>query len=345
MYCLVEGCKDPIKWEYFMRGGGTKGYSCEPHASDNFNKVYESGMLARPYQEGANGEAKKVVTPRGATRGKSRSSDSPGDATREGNSNRGLRAVAREGGRADPDPIRPGGTSAATADQQHVATVETGGQLSPYQVPIPYASGGTLDLSKEQQAKLTRPVDPLQVEVRPDGLIYIPWGITARVFTEVFGAGGWALAPRTAPMEQDSMVFAHMVMLVGGKFAGEAIGEQKHSIGYHKLSYAMAYEGAVSDAITRLSKRLGMWLELWDRRWVKTWLDTYAVRVQCRGNRPGWYWRRTDDPPLPDEILSQHQGESEYDRPVTLDHENARHMDSLKPGPYRSGSADASEEE
>src|SRR4051812_33698750 len=55
-----------------------------------------------------------------------------------------------------------------------------------------YRSAGTLAVKPEQGAILLAPVDESQVQIRPDGIIYLPWSFYARTLNKAFGPMGWA---------------------------------------------------------------------------------------------------------------------------------------------------------
>lgn len=50
--------------------------------------------------------------------------------------------------------------------------------------------------SKEIANILQSPLDTLDIEVKPDGLIYLPEIKYRRILNKAFGPGGWGLAPR-----------------------------------------------------------------------------------------------------------------------------------------------------
>lgn len=50
--------------------------------------------------------------------------------------------------------------------------------------------------SKEQSDILLAKVEPMDVEIRPEGLLYLPEIKYRRILNKAFGPGGWGLAPR-----------------------------------------------------------------------------------------------------------------------------------------------------
>lgn len=328
--CAEKGCSKPVLWAFGKQGGKVEAFACDLHSNDIFTGIYTSGLLAKPYKE-EHGDKKLTVAPKaGGEVGQSRAVDTraptqeaPMDSRRLRNDLRGKR------------PVLPGAVRSADTGGLAVADPGLGEEpdraiVRAEEIGIRASDAGTLNLSDKQVTALRRNVDPFKVEVKPNGIVFVPWVVTAEVLDEVFRPGQWALVPLAKPMVQDGLVCAHQALFVGGKYVGEAIGEQAFQLGPHRLSYATAYEGALSDAITRLSKRLGIFRELWDRRWVKNWLDEYAVRVEVNDRGRKWVWRRKDDPPLQGEIISKHQAESEWERPQTLDQENAEHLSNIE---------------
>lgn len=328
--CDAKSCEKPACWSFGKQGGRNEAYSCEDHATVLFNGIYTTGLLAKPYKE-TDGKPKLKMAPKaGGQVGQSSTFDPRAPAQETPVDSGGLRDDLRGERQILPGTIRPANASRPAEPDAGLPAVPDRALVSPQEISLRESNPGSLDLTDAQVKALRRNVDPLVVEVKPQGIIFVPWVKTAEVFDEVFRPGQWALVPLAKPMVQDNTVYAHQALFVGGKYVGEAIGEQAFQLGFHKLTYATAYEGAVSDAITRLSKRLGIFRELWDRRWVKNWLDEYAVRVEVNDRGKKWVWRRKDDPPLQGEVISKHQAESEWERPQTLDQENAAHIDNIE---------------
>lgn len=50
--------------------------------------------------------------------------------------------------------------------------------------------------SPEAAKALLAPIDPEEIEVKPDGIIYLPEIKYRRILNQAFGPGGWGLAPR-----------------------------------------------------------------------------------------------------------------------------------------------------
>lgn len=50
--------------------------------------------------------------------------------------------------------------------------------------------------SPEAAKALLAPIHPDDIEIKPDGIIYLPEIKYRRILNEAFGPGGWGLAPR-----------------------------------------------------------------------------------------------------------------------------------------------------
>lgn len=54
----------------------------------------------------------------------------------------------------------------------------------------------TVPFSKEAAAVLLQPIPPEDIEVKPDGIVYLPEIKYRRILNRAFGPGAWGLAPR-----------------------------------------------------------------------------------------------------------------------------------------------------
>lgn len=136
---------------------------------------------------------------------------------------------------------------------------------------------------------LAEPVDPNDVETKPDGIVYLPGIFYRDRLTRAFGVGGWAIAAR-GPVKTRSQGGGELVIWPGalfclGRFVSEAIGQCVYYPNNKGMTYADAVEGAKTDCITRCCKDLSIARELWDPGWRTEWQAKYAE------NRDG-KWRR-----------------------------------------------------
>lgn len=160
---------------------------------------------------------------------------------------------------------------------------------------IPMA--GTLELTQKQKDILYAPVDESLVEIRPDGLIYLPWMEYAKRLRDALG-GRWALIPTGEPKIRGDLVVRPYYLVIDGKPMGEAWGEQKYSPTNSKMTWGDAIEGARSNALMRLCKGLGMTLDMWQPTFIKTWVAKYAESYwdkDKQGNSKE-FWRKKGNP-------------------------------------------------
>lgn len=71
--------------------------------------------------------------------------------------------------------------------------------------------------SKEAANVLLKPLDPNDVEIKPDGIIYLPEIKYRRILNLAFGPGGWGLAPRGESTVTAKAVTREYALLVHGR--------------------------------------------------------------------------------------------------------------------------------
>jgi hypothetical protein len=133
----------------------------------------------------------------------------------------------------------------------------------------PYFGISTSTFPQRILSVLLHPVNEQDVEIKPDGLIYLPEIKYRRILNQAFGPGGWALMPRGETLhyqnegEGAQLITREYSLYCHGRFISQATGE--HTF-YSKsnLSYGKACESAKSNALTRCCKDLGIASELWD---------------------------------------------------------------------------------
>ena len=80
-----------------------------------------------------------------------------------------------------------------------------------------YHGLGSVSFSKEQADTLLAPVDSGDVEVKPDGILYLPEIKYRRILNKAFGPGGWGLAPRGESIVTGKLVTREYGMVVQGR--------------------------------------------------------------------------------------------------------------------------------
>ena len=135
---------------------------------------------------------------------------------------------------------------------------------------------GTLQTTVEEQKILFAPVDPDDVEIRPDGLIYLPWPFYIRRLRDAFGTE-WGLLNLGMPNVKNDILYWRFYLVIRGSLMGSmVIGEQSWSAKNRTMSFTDASEGAKSNAGMRLCKALGVAIELWTPSWVQAWKKEFS---------------------------------------------------------------------
>ncbi|GAP86834.1 putative mitochondrial genome maintenance protein mgm101 protein [Rosellinia necatrix] len=158
-----------------------------------------------------------------------------------------------------------------------------------------YHGLGTLAFPPEAAAILQARLDPDDIEVKPDGIIYLPEIKYRRILNTAFGPGGWGLAPRGQLMVQDRMVTREYALVVHGRFVAQARGEQQY---FSEDGVSTAAEGCKSNALMRCCKDLGIASELWDPRYIRKFMKEHATQVwveHVTTKKKKQIWLRKDD--------------------------------------------------
>lgn len=153
---------------------------------------------------------------------------------------------------------------------------------------------GTIKLTKAQKEILYAPVNENDVEIRTDGLIYLPWMEYVTRLKEAFGMS-WSIIPKGDPRigQSGRSILWGFYLIVEGKLAGFAYGEQEYYPSNLKMNWSDACEAAKSNALMRLCKGLGMCLELWKPQFIKKWKSKFAETYEYKGKK---LWKRKDKP-------------------------------------------------
>lgn len=141
------------------------------------------------------------------------------------------------------------------------------------------------------------PVRDEDVEIKPDGIIYLPEIKYRRILNKAFGPGGWGLMPRGNYIIHNGSICQQYALFCHGQFVSQAWGDQLYddSTASHK-SLASALEGVKSNALMRCCKDLGVASELWDPSFILKWKAEHCVEVWAvhykTGQRKKLYRRR-----------------------------------------------------
>eukprot|EP01113_Clastostelium_recurvatum_P028796 TRINITY_DN3477_c0_g2_i6.p1 TRINITY_DN3477_c0_g2~~TRINITY_DN3477_c0_g2_i6.p1 ORF type:complete len:363 (+),score=71.84 TRINITY_DN3477_c0_g2_i6:41-1090(+) len=193
----------------------------------------------------------------------------------------------------------PPSTSLSMARSFSTTPPQDGGNNRPYSTDI-YQGISNQAFSKEIADILSAPLDSNDIEIKPDGLIYLPEIKYRRILNKSFGPGGWGLKPTGPPQTEKGNITRPYALYCQGRFVSEAIGENQYFEGGH-MSSATAIEGSKSNAVMRCCKDLGVGSELWDPVFIQKWKAAYTVEVLCEDDRTKSkkkMWRRKDRQPF-----------------------------------------------
>lgn len=123
--------------------------------------------------------------------------------------------------------------------------------------------------------------DEMDVEVRPDGVLYLPDAYFRNVLTQTFKLGGWAIVPTSKPQNTGSHIITEYALFCNGALVSQSYGEI--SLEFEKMSQTSSagMESVKNDALMKCCKDLGIASELWDPVWVQNWISKHTVRVWC----------------------------------------------------------------
>ena len=120
-------------------------------------------------------------------------------------------------------------------------------------------------------------IDANDIEIKPDGLLYLPEIKYRRILNRAFGPGGWGLAPRTESLITPKQISREYALICHGRLVSVARGEQDYFGGDEKVTTAL--EGCKSNALMRCCKDLGIASELWDPSFIRLWKQKFCDEV------------------------------------------------------------------
>ena len=127
---------------------------------------------------------------------------------------------------------------------------------------VSYSGIAEHEISAEQCEILSQPIDPSDIEIKQESLLYLPEIKYRRILSLAFGPGKWALVPRSDHFLIGSRKVARTyALIVNSKFVSEATGEQDF---FKEADMITAFEGCKSNALMRCCKDLNIASELWD---------------------------------------------------------------------------------
>ncbi|CAG8615201.1 6661_t:CDS:2 [Paraglomus brasilianum] len=149
---------------------------------------------------------------------------------------------------------------------------------------------------KETRDILLAPLDHMDIECKPDGMIYLPEIKYRRVLNKAFGPGGWGLAPRGETSVGPRTISREYALVCLGRLVSLARGESEY---FDPSGLATAAESTKSNALMRCCKDLGIASELWDPRFIREFKKNYCEEVFVEyipHKKKKKIWKRRDNP-------------------------------------------------
>ncbi|KAI7869152.1 mitochondrial genome maintenance MGM101-domain-containing protein [Spinellus fusiger] len=148
----------------------------------------------------------------------------------------------------------------------------------------------TQPFTNEVAKMLMQPIDTKDIEVKPDGLLYLPEIKYRRILNTAFGPGGWGLAPRSEHSISPKNVSREYALICHGRFVSQARGEQDF---FDISGLPTASEGCKSNALMRCCKDLGIASELWDPVFIRKYkrencVEVWAEHVATKKKKKLW---------------------------------------------------------
>ncbi|KAH3687533.1 hypothetical protein WICPIJ_001495 [Wickerhamomyces pijperi] len=141
---------------------------------------------------------------------------------------------------------------------------------------------------------LAEPINPQDIEIKPDGLIYLPEIKYRRILNRSFGPGAWGLAPRSETSVTASLITREYALICLGRLVSVSRGEQDY---FSQDGIPTATEGCKSNALMRCCKDLGIASELWDPVFIRKFKREHCEErfvEHAVNKRKRKVWKRKD---------------------------------------------------
>lgn len=148
-----------------------------------------------------------------------------------------------------------------------------------------------VELTADEEKILYQDFADEDVQIRPDGIIYLEAGWYRQRLHEAFKLGFQLIEegnPQRIPRPDGSTtLIRHFHLFIKGVYVASAYGEHTDTRS-NQMSYGDCLESAKSNALTRLCKEIGMANRLWRRDFIEQWKQKYAEAYKDRDGRVKW---------------------------------------------------------
>ena len=156
-------------------------------------------------------------------------------------------------------------------------------------------------ITKEEQKILTKEINPDNIQIKPDGTLYMPHQDYRKRLIEAVGVGSFQPGENAEIYEANEIICYKAPLYVKGHLISIPVGGCENKF----MDYDDRIETARGDWLKRGCKDLGIFLDIPARgKEKRDWLNKYAIQVKLynqkktKNNQPkGWeyLWRRSDD--------------------------------------------------
>ncbi|WVR00255.1 hypothetical protein IAU59_007398 [Kwoniella sp. CBS 9459] len=170
------------------------------------------------------------------------------------------------------------------------------GAAAPEDWSTSFAGLSERPFDRETADALLKPLSPQDVEIKPDGLLYLPEIKYRRTLNAAFGPGGWGLAPRGETHVGPRIVSREWGLVCLGRLVSVARGEQEY---FDPSGVPTATEACKSNALMRCCKDLGIASELWDPTFIRDFKKSHCIEVfteHAMTKKKKKLWRKRDSP-------------------------------------------------
>eukprot|EP00834_Sanchytrium_tribonematis_P005104 NODE_288_length_10680_cov_0.431245.p7 type:complete len:227 gc:universal NODE_288_length_10680_cov_0.431245:8172-7492(-) len=149
---------------------------------------------------------------------------------------------------------------------------------------------------------LSRPLNLEEIEIRPDGLLFLPEIRYRRRLNEAFGPGNWKLIPRSehfvVKLEngKGNLLMRDYALICDSTYVGQARGEQEY---YSLSNIGGSVESVKSNSLTRCCKDIGIASELWDPTFCQSYkkANTSLTKVTNSSGKIQYIWLKKGSEP------------------------------------------------
>lgn len=152
---------------------------------------------------------------------------------------------------------------------------------------------------------LREQLSKLDIEIKPDGIIYLPEIKYRRILNKAFGPGAWGLVPRSeAVIINSNIVTRDYALVILGRLVSLCSGEQTF---FGDDQIITSLEGCKSNALMRCCKDLGIASELWDPIFISDFKSRFCKpqiveHVKTKAKKRIWMKNTDNTAPYPFKI-------------------------------------------